>query len=41
MPEEFINYRVNNATGLDPDKNVDFIFDEPLDSVDMSKYVFP
>lgn len=40
MPEEFINYRVNNATGLDPDKNVDFIFDEPLDSVDMSKIRF-
>ncbi len=40
MPEDFLDYRVSNASGMDPDKNVDFIFEEPLDSVDMSKIHF-
>lgn len=40
MPEEFLEYRVSNASGLDPDKNVDFVFAEPLDSFDMSKIHF-
>lgn len=40
MPEEFINYRVYNASGMDPDKNIDFVFEEPLDSFDLSKIHF-
>lgn len=40
MPEEFLEYKLSNASSLDPDKNIDFEFTEPLDSVDMSKIHF-
>ncbi|MDO5481885.1 MAG: Ig-like domain-containing protein [Bacteroidaceae bacterium] len=40
MPEEFLEYRVSNMQGMAPDKNVDFTFSEPLDSVDFSKIRF-
>ena len=40
MPEEFLEYRVSNMQGMAPDKNVDFTFSEPLDSVDLSKIRF-
>lgn len=37
MPEEFLEYRTGNMQSMVPDKNIDFIFPEPLDSVDLSK----
>lgn len=40
MPEEFMEFKTTNAQSLDPDKNIDFTFPEPLDSVDMSKIHF-
>lgn len=40
MPEEFLEYRVSNMQGMAPDKNVDFTFSEPLDSVNLSKIRF-
>jgi hypothetical protein len=40
MPEDFLEYRVSNMQGMAPDKNVDFTFSEPLDSVDLSKIRF-
>lgn len=40
MPEEFLEYKTTGTSGLDPDKNIDFDFSEPLDSVDMSKIHF-
>ena len=40
MPEEFMEIKMENASAIDPDKNVDFIFPEPLDSVDMTKMRF-
>ena len=40
MPEEFLTYKINNAQSMDPDKNIDFIFEEPLDTVDLSKIHF-
>lgn len=39
MPEEFMEMKITPSS-LDPDKNVDFIFPEPIDSVDMSKFQF-
>jgi len=39
MPEEFLDVRITPNT-LDPDKNIDFIFVEPIDSVDLSKIKF-
>ena len=32
LPEEFLTYKINNAQSMDPDKNIDFIFEEPLPS---------
>lgn len=40
MPEEFLSYKLNGVSSMDPDKNVDFIFEEPLDSFDLSKIHF-
>ena len=40
MPEEFLEYKINGIQSIDPDKNIDFVFSEPLDSVDMSKIHF-
>ncbi len=40
VPEEFLEYKISNAQGLDPDKNIDFVFNEPLDSFDISKIHF-
>lgn len=40
MPEEFLEYRISNTQGMAPDKNIDFTFNEPLDSVDLSKIRF-
>ena len=37
MPEEFLEYKINGIQSMDPDKNIDFVFNEPLDSVDLSK----
>lgn len=37
MPEEFLTFKLNGIQNMDPDKNVDFEFEEPLDSVDLSK----
>ena len=40
MPEEFLEYKINGIQSIDPDKNIDFVFSEPLDSVDLSKIHF-
>ena len=40
LPEEFLTYKINNAQSMDPDKNIDFIFEEPLETVDLSKIHF-
>ena len=40
MPEEFLEYKINGVQSMDPDKNIDFVFSEPLDSVDVSKIHF-
>lgn len=40
LPEEFLEYNVKNTSKMDPDKNVDFEFEEPLDSVDITKIHF-
>lgn len=40
LPEEFLSYRMSNIQSMDPDKNIDFIFEEPLDTVDLSKIHF-
>lgn len=40
MPEEFLEYKINGIQSMDPDKNIDFVFSEPLDSVDISKIHF-
>ena len=40
LPEEFLTYKMNNVQSLDPDKNIDFVFEEPLDIVDLSKIHF-
>lgn len=39
MPEQLVDVRVSPNT-LDPDKNIDFIFPEPIDSFDLSKFKF-
>jgi len=40
LPEEFLTYKLNNVQSMDPDKNIDFIFEEPLETVDLSKIHF-
>lgn len=40
MPEEFLEFKVSNSQSMDPDKNVEFEFNEPLDTVDLSKIHF-
>lgn len=40
MPEEFIEVNIKTNSSMDPDKNVDFEFEMPLDSVDISKIHF-
>ena len=40
LPEEFLAYKINNAQSMDPDKNIDFVFEEPLDTIDLSKIHF-
>ena len=40
MPEEFLEYKTSNMQSMVPDKNIDFTFPEPLDSVDLSKIHF-
>lgn len=40
MPEEFLEFKMSNSQALDPDKNIDFEFNEPLDSFDLSKIHF-
>ena len=40
MPEEFLEFKTSNIQSMDPDKNIDFIFNEPIDSVDVSKMHF-
>ena len=40
LPEEFLSYKMSNIQSMDPDKNIDFIFEEPLDTVDLSKIHF-
>lgn len=37
MPEEFLEFKINGVQSLTPDRNIDFEFNEPLDSVDLSK----
>lgn len=37
MPEEFLEYKTSNLQAMVPDKNIDFTFPEPLESVDLSK----
>lgn len=39
MPEELMDMNIS-PNALDPDKNVSFVFSEPIDSVDMSKFKF-
>lgn len=40
MPEQFLEFKLTGLSGLDPDQNIDFVFEEPLDSVDISKIHF-
>jgi len=40
LPEEFIEMKISNSNAIDPDKNIDFEFPEPLDSVDLTKIHF-
>ena len=40
LPEEFLSYKINNLQSMDPDKNIDFVFEEPLETVDLSKIHF-
>lgn len=40
MPEEFLELKVSGIQSMDPGKNVDFLFNEPLDSVDLSRIHF-
>ena len=40
MPEVFLEYKIDGIQSITPDKNVDFVFSEPLDSIDMSKIHF-
>lgn len=40
LPEEFLDYKINGIQTLDPDRNIDFEFAEPLDTVDLSKIHF-
>lgn len=40
MPEELIEVKTGGVQSMDPEKNIDFLFDEPLDSVDLSKIHF-
>ena len=40
LPEEFLAYKTTNIQSMDPDKNIDFIFEEPLETVDLSKIHF-
>lgn len=40
LPEEFLTYKTTNIQSMDPDKNIDFIFEEPLETVDLSKIHF-
>ena len=40
LPEEFLTYKTSNTQSMDPDKNIDFIFEEPLETVDLSKIHF-
>ena len=40
MPEEFLNFKTSNMQGMDPDKNVDIIFNEPISTFDPSKVHF-
>jgi len=40
LPEEFLTYKMSSLTSMDPDKNIDFTFEEPLDTVDLSKIHF-
>ena len=37
MPEEFMEFKINGIQAITPDRNIDFEFPEPLDSVDLSK----
>lgn len=39
MPEEFMEVKMNPAS-LAPDQNIEFVFTQPIDSVDMSKLKF-
>lgn len=40
LPEEFLSYKTSNIQAMDPDKNIDFTFEEPLETVDLSKIHF-
>ena len=40
LSEVFLTYKLNNIQTMDPDKNIDFVFEEPLDTVDLSKIHF-
>lgn len=40
LPEVFLSYKINNLQSMDPDKNIDFVFEEPLETVDLSKIHF-
>lgn len=40
MPEEFLGFKTLNVQSMDPDKNIDFVFEEPLDSFDINKIHF-
>ena len=40
LPEEFLSYKINNLQSMDPDKNIDFVFEEPLETVDLSNIHF-
>lgn len=40
LPEEFLDIKFSNSSSMDPDKNIDIEFAEPLDSIDYSKIHF-
>lgn len=40
MPETFLNVRTSSTSAMAPDKNIDFIFEEPIDTFDLNCFHF-
>ena len=40
MPETFLNVRVSSTNGMAPDQNIQFVFEEPIDTFDINAFHF-